>query len=53
MKNDQIVRWAKASLTQQGYILQGPEEVIRAMPWSYVLRFSTSRGFVMTGLMRI
>lgn len=46
MKETQAKAWAQTSLINLGYVIQGSMEVIRAMPWSQVSRFSTSRGYV-------
>ncbi len=40
------VEWAQNYLTNNGYIIDGFPEPIRAMPWSIVTRFSTSKGSI-------
>jgi thiamine kinase-like enzyme len=40
------IEWAKDYLSTNGYVINGLPETVRAMPWSIVTQFSTSKGFV-------
>ena len=47
MKNHNLIlRWATDCLTSKGYALQQPPEIVLETPWSTVVRFSTSKGYV-------
>ena len=47
MKNDKIIQWGCEYLLSHGYTLKSkqPEEV-QSTPWSYMVRFATSAGYV-------
>jgi hypothetical protein len=47
MKTDEIIQWASTCLLSLGYTLKSnlPENVLNT-PWSYVVRFETSDGYV-------
>lgn len=44
--NNESIEWAQDYLVRNGYVIEGFPELIRAMPWSIVTRFSTSKGSI-------
>lgn len=40
------INWAQEELAKNEYIITGPLEVIREVPWSKVSRFQTTHGFI-------
>jgi aminoglycoside phosphotransferase (APT) family kinase protein len=46
ISNDESIKWAQNYLTANGYEIQDSPETVRAMPWSVVTRFSTSKGSI-------
>lgn len=40
------IEWAQDYLLANGYTIDGPPELARAMPWSIVTHFSTSKGSI-------
>jgi len=44
--NEKIVAWAQDHLAIKGYTIDKPYELVCAMPWSRVIRFSTQHGLV-------
>lgn len=40
------IKWAQDYLLANGYTIDGPPELIRAMPWSIVTHFFTSKGSI-------
>ncbi|MCE3230936.1 MAG: hypothetical protein K0R52_864 [Alphaproteobacteria bacterium] len=44
--NQPSTLWSQNYLSTNGYTIKGLPELIRAMPWSRVTRFSTSKGFI-------
>lgn len=45
-RHQPAIEWAQSYLLTHGYDLQGAPQMIRAMPWSVVTHFSTSKGSV-------
>jgi hypothetical protein len=43
---EQITPWAEKTLSELGYTLNKAPEDIQSTPWSYIKRFSTSRGYI-------
>lgn len=46
VSDDPTIEWAQNYLTANGYEIHDSPETIRAMPWSIVTRFSTSKGSI-------
>lgn len=45
--NNEIIQWACNHLSSHGYTLKSNlPETVQNTPWSYVVRFSTSKGFI-------
>jgi len=44
--NNESIEWAQGYLMTNGYVIEGFPELVRAMPWSIVTRFSTSKGSI-------
>lgn len=44
--NQQAKQWAVAYLSNDGYVLQEPIELVRIIPWSQVHRVLTSNGYI-------
>jgi hypothetical protein len=47
MKNNtKIIKWAEEYLLSNGYTINNSPEQIQTTPWSKVIRFTTSRGYI-------
>jgi hypothetical protein len=41
-----LVEWAENIILSTGYVLNAPSETILTAPWSNIIRFSTTNGFI-------
>lgn len=41
-----ILEWGTDYLSSKGYLIQGSHTIVVATPWSNVIRFSTSKGYI-------
>lgn len=41
-----IIDWAEKSLLSKGYRLRAPSEAVLTTPWSNIIRFPTSKGYI-------
>src|SRR5690242_4965856 len=45
--NEEVVQWGYTYLTSHGYVLKSKiQESVQNTPWSYVVRFTTTNGYV-------
>lgn len=41
-----MIKWAEECLLSKGYTINGSSELVLTTPWSNVIRFSTSKGYI-------
>jgi hypothetical protein len=46
-RNNEIIQWSCKYLSSHGYTLKSnPPEIVQDTPWSYIVRFATSEGYI-------